>query len=133
MKSKLLDVVFLILIVTCFSCKKDNESPCTEQPKAEAYITAIFEFYVMDGGSGDGFCGPVIVATLDSTESTKTYFKAIDLPPGISIGLFNFYKGKFRVHPEQYKCMDGWGDPLPGQLPRTIYPNFVNIISWEKK
>ena len=133
MKNKLLGIAFFSLIVFCFSCKKDNESTCTEQPKAEVYTTAISEFYVMDGGSGDGFCGPVIVATLDSAKSTKTYFKAIDLPPGISIGLFNFYKGKFRVLPEQYKCMDGWGDPLPGQLPRTIYPNFVNIISWEKK
>lgn len=104
-----------------------------QSAKSRSNTTAIFEFYVMDGGSGDGFCGPVIVATLDSTESTKTYFKAIDLPPGISFSLNTYYKGKFKVHPEQYKCMDGWGDPLPGQLPRNIYPNFVNIISWEKK
>ena len=133
MKNKLLGIAFFSLIVFCFSCKKDKENDCTNEPKAEAYITDVFEFYVMDGGSGDGFCGPVIVAKLDSTSITNSYFKAIDLPQRISIGLFKFYKGKFRVHPEQYKCMDGWGDPLPGQLPRTIYPNFVNIISWEKK
>ena len=124
---------FLFLLVFNFSCKKDKDDDCTNEPKAEAYLTDVFELQLKDLGSQVGFCGPVIVARIDSAKSTTTYFKAIDLPPGISIGLFNFYKGKFRVHPEQYKCMDGWGDPLPGQLPRTVYPNFVNIISWEKK
>jgi hypothetical protein len=133
MTHKLLGIVLLSLSVICFSCKKDKDDDCSNEPKAEAYLTDVFEFYVMDGGSGDGFCGPFIVATLDSAKSTLTYFKAIDLPLGISFSLNTYYKGKFKVHPEQYKCMDGWGDPLPGQLPRTIYPNFVNIISWEKK
>jgi hypothetical protein len=133
MRCKPFGLVILSLSLCCFSCKKDKDIECTDKPKAEAYMSDVFEFYVMYGGSGDGFCGPVIVAKLDSTSNTTLYFKAIDLPPGISIGLFNFYKGTFRVLPEQYKCLDGWGDPLPGQLPRTIYPNFVNIISWKKK
>ncbi len=133
MKPKLLGIVLLSLSVICFSCKKDKDDDCSKAPKAEAYLTDVFEFQLKDLGSQVGFCGPVIVATLDSAKSTLTYFKAIDLPPGISFSLNTYYKGKFKVHPEQYKCMDGWGDPLPGQLPRTIYPNFVNIISWEKK
>jgi hypothetical protein len=133
MKNKLLGIAFFSLIVFCFSCKKDKDDDCSKEQKAEAYITDVFEFYVMDGGSGDGFCGPVIVAKLDSTSNNTLYFKAIDLPPGISFSLNTYYRGKFKVHPEQYKCMDGWGDPLPGQLPPTVYPNFVNIISWEKK
>ena len=133
MKQLYLYTSFLLLVVFNYSCKKDKDDDCSKEQKAEAYITDVFEFYVMDGGSGDGFCGPVIVAKLDSTSNNTLYFKAIDLPPGISFSLNTYYRGKFKVHPEQYKCMDGWGDPLPGQLPLTVYPNFVNIISWEKK
>lgn len=133
MKQLYLFTSFLLLLVFNFSCKKDKDDDCSKEPKAEAYLTDVFEFQLKDLGSQVGFCGPVIVATLDSAKSTLTYFKAIDLPPGISFSLNTYYKGKFKVHPEQYKCMDGWGDPLPGQLPLTVYPNFVNIVSWEKK
>lgn len=133
MKLNRLTIMFCTIVIFLNSCKKD-EPVCPSKENPSVYETEIYEFQLVDKGEQTkGFCGPIIRAYLDSTKNSIVYFKGIDLPSGISFNLNTFYKGRFRVLPEKYACMDGVGDPLPNQPPPTIYPNFVVILKWELK
>lgn len=133
MKMLVIYMLLLTAIVSLKACKKDK-SDCSTPASTPAYEAAIYEFQLVDkGDQTKGYCGPVIRAFLDSSKRTMVYFKAIDLPAGISFNANIFYKGQFRVLPEKYTCMDGIGDPLPGQSSPEISPNFVVILKWELK
>lgn len=133
MKVYKLAVAICAVLILVSSCKKDK-LVCVDDPVKTVYETEIYEFQLVDKGEqSKGFCGPIIRAYLDSTKNTMIYFKGIDLPRGIDFDLNRFYKGRFRVLPEKYTCMDGVGDPLPNQPSPTIYPNFVVILNWELK
>jgi hypothetical protein len=126
MKNKIL-LLFLSLTLSC--CKDKNScSPKTEK----SYLVKIYNFQVVDAGSGIGFCGPLIESK-DSGDINISIYKAVNLPKDISFSSDAKYKGVFEVLPEIYKCMDGRPDPLPGNPSPTVYPHFVNIIEWQKK
>jgi len=127
MRTSIIIIAYFCLILNCCKDKED----CTPQ-KEQPYLRVIYEFQLVDVGSGNGFCGPII-ETKDSGISNTISYKAVNLPSGISFSLDDKYKGVFEVLPETYKCMDSRPDPIPGKPSPTIYPHFVNIIEWEKK
>lgn len=126
-------MVLFCLLTIVFSCKKEK-SECPTPVIPTVYETNIYEFQLVNKGNPyKGYCGPTIIAYLDSTKKSSVNFKAIDLPTGITNTPNTFYKGRFRILPEKYTCIDGVGDPFPGQTSRIIYPNFVSILEWEYK
>lgn len=117
---------FVLLLIP--SCKEDCNEPITEEP----YDIIVQQFYLLDGGDPEkGYCGNAIVAA-DTNLINIAYYKPIDIPAGIEPGYKFEYKGKFRVFPEKHSCKDGWGDPRPGEAPKTKQMNFITILEWEK-
>jgi hypothetical protein len=133
MKKYLTTIIFITTVIFINSCKKDK-TDCPTPITPTEYETDIYEFQLVDMGvQTKGYCGPIIRAYLDSTKNSMLYFKGIDLHSGISYSLNKFYKGRFKVLPEKYACMDGRVDPFPDQPFPTIYPNFVVNLKWELK
>lgn len=120
--------LFLLIVMGLSSCKDDCPDPPVEE---EPYDIEVEQFYILQGGNTqNGICGDALLVS-DKALTYLDYYKPIDVPEGMTTSFTYKYKGKLRIFPAKHSCSDGWGDPKPGEPPRTIIMHMVTVLEWE--